>query len=228
MRRTTRGKLRFEPMAPTRRSPAGATPRRTPAQARGQRSVDLILEAAAQVLLQHGEAGFNTNRIAERAGVSIGTLYQYFPDKQAVLDRLMTRWRDDAAARIDQVLSEALARDASAHEAVTAVVRVVLQAFGGDDAQHRMLARLAWQMDKDDGISRGMRVAAERLGLRLQHWAGERGEAISMTQVYVVTRAVLGVVRYASLEASPLLDSPALEAELSRMAMAVMWPEPAH
>jgi AcrR family transcriptional regulator len=183
------------------------------------------LQAAAQVLLHEGVAGFNTNRIAERAGVSIGTLYQYFPDKQAVLDRLLIGWRDAVVAQIDEVLGAALVREAPAHEAVAVAVRVVLQAFAGADAQGRALARMAWQMDKDDSISRAMRVAAERLGLHLQHWASLRGAAITMTQVYVVTRAVLGVVRYASLEASPLLDSPAFEAELTRMALAVLLPD---
>jgi AcrR family transcriptional regulator len=59
--------------------------RRTPRQARAQATVDSILEAAAQVLQAGGAARFNTNAVAERAGVSIGTLYQYFPDKGAVL-----------------------------------------------------------------------------------------------------------------------------------------------
>jgi len=58
--------------------------RRRPRQARAQATVDSILEAAAQVL-QRGVDDFNTNAVAERAGVSIGTLYQYFPNKDAIL-----------------------------------------------------------------------------------------------------------------------------------------------
>ncbi len=57
--------------------------RRRPKQARSQATYDSILEAAEQVLQREGE--LNTNRVAERAGVSIGTLYQYFPDKAAIL-----------------------------------------------------------------------------------------------------------------------------------------------
>jgi len=59
--------------------------RRTPRQARSQATVDSILEAAVQVLQRGGAARFNTNAVAERAGVSIGTLYQYFADKDAIL-----------------------------------------------------------------------------------------------------------------------------------------------
>ncbi len=59
--------------------------RRKPRQARSRATWDAIVEAAAQVLERDGPAGFNTTSVAERAGVSIGTLYQYFPDKQAIL-----------------------------------------------------------------------------------------------------------------------------------------------
>src|SRR5207344_2490103 len=59
--------------------------RRRPRQARAQATVDSILEAAAQVLQRAGHEGFNTNAVAERAGVSIGTLYQYFGHKDAIL-----------------------------------------------------------------------------------------------------------------------------------------------
>jgi AcrR family transcriptional regulator len=59
--------------------------RRRPKQARSRATCEAILEAASQIIERDGAAGFNTNRVAERAGVSIGTLYQYFPDKHAVL-----------------------------------------------------------------------------------------------------------------------------------------------
>ena len=59
--------------------------RRNPRQARAQATCEAILEAASQILERDGAVGFNTNAVAERAGVSIGTLYQYFPDKTAIL-----------------------------------------------------------------------------------------------------------------------------------------------
>jgi AcrR family transcriptional regulator len=59
--------------------------RRSPKQARARATCEAILEAASQILERDGADGFNTNAVAERAGVSIGTLYQYFPDKTAIL-----------------------------------------------------------------------------------------------------------------------------------------------
>ena len=64
-------------------------PRKRPIQERSQGTVEDILSAAAQVFEKHGYAAGTTNRIAERAGVSIGTLYQYFPNKEAVAVALL-------------------------------------------------------------------------------------------------------------------------------------------
>ena len=59
--------------------------RRRPHQARAQFTYDSILQAAVQILERSGADALNTNAVAERAGVSIGTLYQYFPDKESIL-----------------------------------------------------------------------------------------------------------------------------------------------
>jgi AcrR family transcriptional regulator len=65
--------------------------RRKPRQERARETVEAIVEAAAQVFDRHGYAAGTTNRIAERAGVSIGTLYQYFPNKDAIVVELARR-----------------------------------------------------------------------------------------------------------------------------------------
>ena len=66
-------------------APDGSGGRRKPRQARSRATRSAIIEAAAQILEREGRAAFNTNRIAERAGVSVGSLYQYFRDKHAIL-----------------------------------------------------------------------------------------------------------------------------------------------
>lgn len=230
-------------MALPRRSSLGATPRRAPSQARGQRTVAAILEAAAQVVRQGGEAAFTTNHIAERAGVSIGTLYQYFPDKATILARLVTDWRDEAVRLIDQALAPGATSDgqpaktprsapgkaarksqAPIEAPLRLVVRAVLHGFGGVDLARRPLVRLAWRLDAEGQMAREMRLAADRLALRLQPWAAERGLLVGAEQVYIATRAVLGAIRFASLEDSPLLDSPAFEHGLTRMVLALLLP----
>lgn len=76
--------------------------RKTPRQSRAQYTVEVLLEAAALVLEEGGLAAFNTNAVAQRAGASIGTLYQYFPGKDALTLALLQReegkFREAAAA----------------------------------------------------------------------------------------------------------------------------------
>jgi len=72
--------------------------RKQPKQARSSRLVADILEAAAQVLSREGARRFTTARVAERAGISVGSLYQYFPNKEAILFRLQAdEWRQTGA-----------------------------------------------------------------------------------------------------------------------------------
>ncbi|WP_160161016.1 TetR/AcrR family transcriptional regulator [Actinomadura sp. K4S16] len=81
------------------RSP-GLSPRRTPSQDRSRRTVERILEAATRVLSERGYDGASTNRIAKAAGVGNGSLYQYFPNKDAIVIAVLDRFADRLADRL--------------------------------------------------------------------------------------------------------------------------------
>ena len=79
--------------------------RKVPAQARSQETVTVILEASARILESEGLRGFNTNAIAEKAGVSIGSFYRYFPNKDAIVIALIGSFEEalhDAVLRAVQ------------------------------------------------------------------------------------------------------------------------------
>lgn len=80
--------------------------RARPVQARSQATLERILEAARHVLVERGVQGFNTNVVAERAGVNVGTLYHYFDDKNAVLQELYDRDEAKRASFLGSMLPE--------------------------------------------------------------------------------------------------------------------------
>lgn len=77
------------------------TPRKSPRQARAVVTLDAIFEATLQLLLRDGMHRLTTTRVAERAGVSVGTMYQYFPNKQALIHALNERYLGALAGRIE-------------------------------------------------------------------------------------------------------------------------------
>jgi AcrR family transcriptional regulator len=83
-----------------------AEPRKSPVQARSTASVDAILKATVQVLLRVGKEKLTTTRVAARAGVSVGTLYQYFPNKTALLRAAMRLHLNEILAEVDRVCVE--------------------------------------------------------------------------------------------------------------------------
>jgi AcrR family transcriptional regulator len=76
-------------------------PRKTPVQARSTVTVEAIYEATFQVLLAVGPDRLTTTRVAERAGVSVGTLYQYFPNKQSLLLSVLEKHLDQVAGAVE-------------------------------------------------------------------------------------------------------------------------------
>jgi AcrR family transcriptional regulator len=111
------------------KSGAAKIQRRKPSQARSRGSVDAIVEASAQVLEQHGYRAATTNRIAERAGVSVGTLYQYFNNKDEIFDSLIER----EAARYLEALEQNMPGAEVPHRAA---IRQLLEAAY---AHHRLV-----------------------------------------------------------------------------------------
>ncbi len=113
--------------------PQRSRPRKTPKQARSVETVTVIVEAAARVLEGAGADGFSTNAVAERAGVSIGSVYQYFPDKEALLGALIAR---ETSLLLDQ--AGAAASEPSGRAALQALIRAAV----AHQLRRPMLARL--------------------------------------------------------------------------------------
>lgn len=110
--------------------------RKQPRQRRSAEAVRAIIEAATQVLATHGAARFTTARVAERAGISIGSLYQYFPNKAAILFRLQSdEWRDTRRLLADLLADTSM----TPQERCRAVVRAFVESEYEEAAMRQAL-----------------------------------------------------------------------------------------
>ena len=195
--------------------------RRKPQQERALEKVGLMLEAATRILDKQGLAGLTTNRVAEVAGVSIGTVYQYFNDKTELLDALAER----EVQALTQAVLGAFTGPAPTEPGgrIRALVRAVLAAYGGRTGVHRLLI--------DHLLSRagatplpGMREAI----VQMMSQGGivafdQRVRTLPPAQAFVMIHAIGGVIR-AMLAAPEKLDGAqrqAIEDALVRLVVAM-------
>jgi len=109
-----------------------SSPRKSPSQERSRRTVERILAAAARVFHEQGYTGATTNDIADEAGLSIGSLYQYFPNKDALLVELATRHIASTTRGLADLLA-GLPPDAGIERTIRAVVGFLVEQHELDD-----------------------------------------------------------------------------------------------
>ncbi|MGH9410861.1 MAG: TetR/AcrR family transcriptional regulator [Vicinamibacterales bacterium] len=114
------------------------SPRKTARQERSRATVEALLEATADILIRHGYAKLTTNRIADRAGVNIASLYQYFPGKEAIVAELRRRHGAEQRAAVRRVLSERRGRSFEA--TLRALVSTGIAAHAVSPALQRVFA----------------------------------------------------------------------------------------
>jgi AcrR family transcriptional regulator len=147
-------------MAQKRTSVKAITPRKMPRQKRAEDTVAVIVEAAARILEKNGFEGFNTNAIAEKAGVSIGSLYQYFPSKSALLSALIER---EAAPLLD------VEKEVSGISECRLAVQCYIRACTRHQMQRPHLARLIDVAEKREMFSEQVLGTAHRLQTVLEN-----------------------------------------------------------
>jgi AcrR family transcriptional regulator len=180
-----------------------------PRQGRSRATVAAILEAAVQVLERDGEEGFNTNAVAERAGVSIGTLYRYFRDKRAILIAL--------ARRETAAVADAFARrgETAGLAPDRAAIRTFLHAFSGKvRARRAAVSALVAHADP-------VELAAGHLPVEAT-FVDADGEPLSRITAFVLSRSIHGAMRAAVMEGADFLLSREFEDELVRLGRAYL------
>jgi AcrR family transcriptional regulator len=196
-------------------------PRKTPLQARSTASVEAIMQATVQVLLREGKSKLTTTRIAERAGVSVGTLYQYFPNKSSLLQALLKEHLDSVTIAVERAC-EAAWGTPLARMAETVVPAFVRAKFRDIDASVGLYAI----SDDVEGkrIARGMHARIRRAMTAMLETARETTVRQPDVVAAVLLSAMAGVSR-AMLEKEVTRGTMAtMEEELTVMVRAYLEP----
>jgi AcrR family transcriptional regulator len=193
--------------------------RREPKQRRARRTVDAVLDAVVRVLKREGFNAITTNRVAEVAGVSIGSLYQYFPDKGAIFAALHQRHIDEIDRLVETTLVEHAA--SSLDELMRAMIEAMVDAHTTDPELYELL------LTEVPHRAGGTKDFAVRLygafSLAISSGAPElkkRGDLDKV--VFVVTHMVEALSHGAILRRPPGLSLADAKAEIVRAVLAYL------
>lgn len=193
--------------------------RKSPVQERSRATLEALVEAAAQVFVRDGYAAATTEAVAERAGVSIGSLYQYFENKEGLLVTLAERHVDEGNARIAARLQQSVGRPL--RELVAALVGEMFDHHRDRPELHRILFRDA---PYPDALRERMSANHERVAQAVEALlrGHPEGAAVDRVRVYLALHTVEGVVHQAILAPDPEVDEAALQHELVEMVVAML------
>jgi AcrR family transcriptional regulator len=198
------------------------SPRKLPTQARSRATVDAIVSAAARVLVKEGYESCSTNRVAREAGVSIGSLYQYFPSKESLVVAVMERH----AAAVREAVEGRLAqlRGATLETLLAELVDAMIAVHQVEPRLHRVLLE---QVPRIGALQR-LNELEKRYEDLVADLADSYREMIEVKDVsnmgYVLVSAVDGLLRRALLERPELVATGKLQEHVARLVLGYVAP----
>ena len=189
--------------------------RKQPAQARSRAMVEAILDAAARVLVTDGYEAFSTNRVAEAAGASVGSLYQYFPNKSALLAELMRRHAQDIMTRMLEAAQAAAS--GTLEETVRAMVTANIEGHRIDPPLHHVLSEEVPRLGELDWRSEFRRQGVGQVRALLERHRDEIVVADLDLAAFLLATAVDSVVHVTAGERADRLADGTLTDELCSM-----------
>ncbi|WP_241724306.1 TetR/AcrR family transcriptional regulator [Dietzia sp. E1] len=179
--------------------------RRVPKQARSRAMVERIVEAARVVLVRDGYESFTTNRVADEAEVSPGSLYQYFPDKSALVTVVMDRWSAEISDRVAASLAASGPVDVQDPAAVRGIADALLSALEADAG----LLRIVWE----ELPAVRHRAAQHALETRVRELLAVYLSAAGLRSADPAARAWVIVMAVENIAVRWVLDRPAISRE---------------
>lgn len=189
-----------------------AVKRRLPIQERSQQKIELIFEAATRIIQKQGLVALTTNAIAAVSGVSIGTLYQYFSNKEEIIAQLGQRERLAVVARVRDALQVP-----GEQEPVRVLVREILGAFKGRSRVHKELIDAALALGRKAGDDQSFARISTILAAGGLKEKNGRPRPLRAGEIFVLTHAFMGAVRAYVRSGTDEISSSEVEAALVRL-----------
>jgi AcrR family transcriptional regulator len=180
-------------------------PRKNASQERSRATVTALLDATARVLTKHGYDRASTNRVAEAAGVSIGSLYQYFPSKEALVASLLERHVDEIRGILHAELPRLVALPLP--EGIEEAVRLMVAAHAHDPKLHKVLV----EQTPRTGRLEKIRGVEEEMTEILRTYLEARRAELRVTDLELAAFIVVGTVE--ALTHTAVLTRPELLGE---------------
>lgn len=185
-------------------------------------TVDAIVDATARVLVKAGFEGCSTNRVAREAGVSIGSLYQYFPSKEALVLAVMERHNTKMWERIEQRMQEL--QSSSLRTVAVELVRLALELHRLEPKLRRVLVEQVPRIGPLGKLSE-LNLRYERL---VAMYLEKHREELEVKDVgmaaFVIVSSVESLVHHALTTRSELLAGGALEEQIVRLVLGYLAP----
>jgi AcrR family transcriptional regulator len=189
-------------------------PRKHPTQARARATVDALVEAAARILAADGPDALTTNRIAEVAGVGIGSLYQYFPSKEAIVAALVERQLEADRRALEEALE---AVDGLAvEEALPALLRILARQQNASSPVLRHLIPLVPALERQEILD----ATVARMTDGFRRFLAARDVAVDEDAVFAIVAALRGALNEATVRRPELLLDRGFTGRLVAMTLA--------
>jgi len=190
--------------------------RKKPIQQRSQQMVDTLIEAAGQVIAERGLEHFTTVQVAERANVSVGSLYQYFANKEALLAALLDRLNREMGEMVNRIAPGLLHADPQTM--VRGLLNAAFDFLGGREGLYMELLRNWYRLDIQRSLHRFEQQMLEiTRAYALTHVADLRMDHGPAKGFVIINSVVFTLLRYLSLPGGALFDRKRLVEELTTM-----------
>ncbi len=188
-------------------------PKKRPQQERSRATVDYILRAATQILTQDGASRLSTNRIAERAGVAVASLYQYFPNKEAIVHALFERNLSEERAEL--LTRSVELKDAPLGVAIRVGVRSTVEIHARGPSLVKSILESIPFLRGADALVRAREHVVELVSETMRRRRGElRSPKNLEIKAFIVVHAIESVIHDAAKERPDYLTDPAFAEEL--------------